>query len=77
MKTDLDRLMAERNLDAFLVLGDSHGNTIMNYLTGGASLERALVFKRRGEATTLIHGGMERDNAGCDRSAPAQPRPGV
>jgi Xaa-Pro aminopeptidase len=63
MKTDLDRLMAERNLDAFLILGDSHGNTIMNYLTGGASLERALVFKRRGEATTLIHGGMERDNA--------------
>ena len=63
MKTDLDRLMAERNLDAFLILGDSHGNTIMNYLTGGASLERALIFKRRGEATTLIHGGMERDNA--------------
>ena len=63
MKTDLDQLMAERNLDAFLILGDSHGNTIMNYITGGASLERALIFKRRGEATTLIHGGMERDNA--------------
>ncbi len=63
MKSDLDRLMAERNLDAFLVLGDSHGNTIMNYLTGGASLERALLFKRRDEPTTLIHGGMERDNA--------------
>ena len=63
MKSDLDQLMAERNLDAFLVLGDSHGNTIMNYLTGGASLERALLFKRRDEPTTLIHGGMERDNA--------------
>ena len=63
MKSDLDRLMAERNLDGFLVLGDSHGNTIMNYLTGGANLERALVFKRRGEPMTLIHGGMERDNA--------------
>ncbi len=63
MRSDLDRLMAEHNLDAFLVLGDSHGNTIMNYLTGGAMLERALVFKRRGEPTTLIHGGMERDNA--------------
>lgn len=63
MRSDLDRLMAERNLDAFLVLGDSHGNTIMNYLTGGAMLERAIVFKRRGEPVTLIHGGMERDNA--------------
>lgn len=63
MRSDLDRLMAERNLDAFLVLGDSHGNTIMNYLTGGAMLERAIVFKRRGEALTLIHGSMERDNA--------------
>jgi Xaa-Pro aminopeptidase len=63
MKSDLDRLMAERNLDAFLVLGDSHGNTIMNYLTGGANLERAVLFKRRREPTTLIHGGMERDNA--------------
>lgn len=63
MRSDLDRLMVERNLDAFLVLGDSHGNTIMNYLTGGAALERAMVFKRRGEPATLVHGGMERDNA--------------
>jgi Xaa-Pro aminopeptidase len=63
MRSDLDRLMAERNLDAFLVLGDSHNNTIMNYLSGGVMLERALLFKRRGEPTTLIHGGMERDNA--------------
>jgi Xaa-Pro aminopeptidase len=63
MKSDLDRLMAERSLDAFLVLGDSHGNTIMNYLTGGANLERAIIFKRRGEPLTLLHGGMERDNA--------------
>lgn len=63
MKTDLDRLMAERNLDAFLVLGDAHGNSVMNYLTGGAMLERALVVKRRGAPTVLIHGGMERDNA--------------
>ena len=35
----------------------------MNYLTGGAMLERALVFKRRGGPLTLVHGGMERDNA--------------
>lgn len=63
MKQDLDRLMAERNLDGLLVLGNSAGNPVMNYLTGGAHLERALVLKRRGAPLTLIHGGMERDTA--------------
>ncbi len=63
MKQDLDRLMAERNLDALLVLGNSGGNPVMNYLTNGAHLERALVVKRRGGPLTLIHGGMERDTA--------------
>ena len=63
MKHDLDRLMTERNLDAFLVLGDSAGNPVMNYLTGGAHLERALIVKRRDAPLTLIHGGMERDTA--------------
>ena len=63
MKQDLDRLMAERQLDALLVLGNSGGNPVMNYLTNGAHLERALVVKRRGGPLTLIHGGMERDTA--------------
>ena len=63
MKQELDRLMAERNLDAFLVLGNAAGNPVMNYLTGGAHLERALVLKRRSGPLTLVHGGMERDTA--------------
>ena len=63
MKSDLDRLMAERNLDGLLVLGDAQGNTVMNYLTNGVHLERALVLKRRDGPMTLVHGGMERDNA--------------
>jgi Xaa-Pro aminopeptidase len=63
MKSDLDTLMAERGLDGLLVMGDSAGNAVMNYLTGGIHLERALVLKRRGEPLTLIHGSMERDNA--------------
>jgi Xaa-Pro aminopeptidase len=63
MKTDLDRLMADRNLDALLVLGDASGNPIMNYLTGGAALERAYIVKRRGGPLTLVHGSMERDTA--------------
>lgn len=63
MKSDLDRLMTDRNLDGLLVLGDASGNPVMNYLTGGAQLERALLFKRRGGPLTLIHGSMERDDA--------------
>lgn len=63
MKADLDRLMEERGLDGLLVLGDSSGNPVMNYLTGGIHLERALVLKRRGRPLTLVHGSMERDSA--------------
>jgi Xaa-Pro aminopeptidase len=63
MKSDLDRLMEERNLQAFLVMGSSGGNPVMNYLTGGAHLENALVVKRRGGPLTLVHGSMERDTA--------------
>lgn len=63
MKSDLDRLMAERNLDALLVMGDAGGNPVMNYLTSGAALERALLVKRRSGPLTLIHGSMERDTA--------------
>ncbi|HMN27145.1 MAG TPA: hypothetical protein PKE45_03250, partial [Caldilineaceae bacterium] len=63
MRADLDRLMAERNLDALLVLGDASGNPAMNYLTGGAALERAYIVKRRGGPLTLVHGSMERDTA--------------
>lgn len=63
MKADLDQLMAARNLDALIVMGDSSGNPILQYLTGNIHLENALVVKRRGTPMTLIHGSMERDNA--------------
>ena len=63
MRSDLDQVMAARNLDALLVMGNSEGNTVMHYLTGRGHLERALIVKPRGGAMTLIHGGMERDTA--------------
>ncbi len=62
MKHDIDRLLAERNLDGFLVMGGGHGPA-MRYLTNGGFFEGALVLKKRGGETTLIHGLMERDNA--------------
>lgn len=63
MKEDLDRLMEERELDALIVAGNSSGNPVMQYVTGGIHLENALVLKPRGGETVLIHGSMERDNA--------------
>jgi Xaa-Pro aminopeptidase len=63
MKIDLDRLMAERNLDALMVMGDARGNMALNYLTGGAHMENILVTKRRTGPLTLVHGSMERDMA--------------
>lgn len=63
MKSDLDRLMTERNLDAFMVLGDSGCNPAMNYLTGGIHLEHAIALKRRGGPLTLVHGSLERIGA--------------
>lgn len=63
MKSDLDQLMAERGLNALLVMGNARGNTVLNYLTGGAHLEDVLVVKRRGGPLTLIHGSMEREIA--------------
>ncbi len=62
MKRDLDRLMAERNLDGFVVLGEGH-SAVMKYLTNGGFFEGALLLKARGEEVTLVHGMMERDTA--------------
>lgn len=63
MRADIDQLMEERELDALLVMGDSDGNKVMNYLTGGVHLEGAMIVKERGKPAVLIHGSMERDTA--------------
>lgn len=63
MRSDIDRLMAERGLDAALALGSSASSPTMYYLTGGAHLEGAMVLMRRGLPPLLIHGPMERDAA--------------
>jgi Xaa-Pro aminopeptidase len=64
MKSDLDRLMAERNIDALLVLGPAVNNPVMNYLSNGVKVgEATALVKKRGEAPVLIVNGMERDEA--------------
>ena len=64
MKSDLDRLMTERNLDALIVTGSARANPAMYYMVNGAKLgEVTVVIKKRGEAPVIIANSMERDEA--------------
>ena len=64
MKSDLDRLMAERNIDALAASGPAAGNPVMYYLSNGVKVgEATLLVKKRGAAPVLIVGSMERDEA--------------
>jgi Xaa-Pro aminopeptidase len=63
MKTDLDSLMQDHNLDAILITGPGQHNPAMYYLTGGAHLTNADLIKKRGQAPVLFCYPMERDEA--------------
>ncbi|MBN1665583.1 MAG: aminopeptidase P family protein [Anaerolineales bacterium] len=63
MKSDLDRLMQARNLDAILVTGPAQHNPAMYYMTGGGHLTGADLIKPRGRTPTLYYNPMERDEA--------------
>jgi len=62
VKSDIDRLMAERSLDAIVVQGpDGLGasNAPWNYMVGGQHLSGNVV-KLRGRPAQLLFGSMER-----------------
>ena len=63
MKSDLDAIMKDRNMDAILVLGDVEHNPPMYYFVGGGHVSGALLLKKRGEAPVLFYNDMERDEA--------------
>lgn len=63
MKADLDRLMAERNIDAAIVMGAMAGNPTLYYMVNGARLTSGMVVKKRHEPPVLIHSSIERDEA--------------
>ncbi len=63
MKTDLDALMQENDLDAILITGPAQHNPAMVYLTGGCHLTNADLIKKRGEQAILFYLPMERDEA--------------
>ncbi len=64
MKSDIDRLMAQRNYAALLVLGGAAHNPPMYYLANGVAVtEKTVLVKPRGAAPILHVGAMERDEA--------------
>lgn len=63
MKSDLDRLMVARGLDAIVVMGEAAGNHALRYLTNGAKITHGVVVKKQGEQPTIICNAMERDEA--------------
>jgi Xaa-Pro aminopeptidase len=63
MKTDVDALMLEANVDALFVTGSGRHNPAMHYLTGGAEVTSADLIKKRGKPGVLFHSPIERDGA--------------
>lgn len=63
MKSDIDNLMQQRNLNALLVLGNAESNPPMTYLTGGGHVTAATLLKKQGEPAVLFCNPMERDEA--------------
>jgi Xaa-Pro aminopeptidase len=63
MKTDLDRLMQEKNIDAILVTGSAQHNPAMVYLTGGGHMTSADLIKPCGDEAVLYYNPMEREEA--------------
>src|SRR5690349_5084740 len=63
MKSDLDALMQDRNLDALLIFGDAEQNPPMYYFVGGGHVSGALLIKKAGKEPVLFFNDMERDEA--------------
>jgi Xaa-Pro aminopeptidase len=63
MKSDMDRLMAARDLQAIIVTGGEHPNMARQYLANGVDTHGGTVIKKRGDAPVLIVSAMEVDEA--------------
>ncbi len=63
MKSEIDHLMEENDIDALLVIGNLDHNPAMMYFTGGGHVTNADLIKKRGEPPVLFCNAMERDEA--------------
>jgi Xaa-Pro aminopeptidase len=62
MKSDLDRLMAERQLDSLIIFGGEAENPHRIYLTNGHE-SNATIFKKQGSPAVMLTNAMEVENA--------------
>ena len=63
MKSDIDALLLEKNLDGLIVFGNAEHNPPMYYFTGGGHVSHATIIKKRDEEAVYFHADMERDEA--------------
>lgn len=63
MRSDIDSLMEERNIDTLLISGKPSSSSDFLYLAGPLKLTGGYVLKKRGENPVIICGLMERDEA--------------
>jgi Xaa-Pro aminopeptidase len=63
MKSDLDRLMTQRGLEALIVVSDHSYNAPRDYLTNGARVSGGLVIKKRGADPVMVVNSMEIEEA--------------
>ena len=63
MKSDLNRLMHEKDYAAILVTGSGQHNPAMVYLTGGGHMTSADLIQPRDAEPVLFYNPMERDEA--------------
>jgi len=63
MKSDIDRLMHDFDIEAVWVMGAGRNNPAMVYMTGGADLSQADLLKKRDQPAVLLHSSIERDAA--------------
>lgn len=63
MKKDIESLMLANDCDALWITGPAQHNPSMVYLTGGAHVTNADLFKIFNKETFLCHNPMERDEA--------------
>ncbi len=63
MKSDMDRLMRERRLDAIIVTGGEEFNTARYYLSNGANITHGAIFKVHGQPALLVCNRMELEEA--------------
>ncbi len=63
MKSDIDRIMEDKGIDALLIVGPAGHNAAMTYFTDVAHITRGVLIKKRNEKPVLMHSPIERDEA--------------